>query len=407
MEVVKIAWRNIWRNKRRTLITASSLMFAVIFGVSMRSMQLGTYDNMIDSAVRQYSGFIQIQDTSYWKDKTIDDLMPMSTELATNISEIEGVKSVLPRLESFALISSGTKTKGALLQGIDPLRDVDMTGIADKVVKGRFIEPGDDGFVIGQRLAAYLKINVGDTIVLISQGYHGVTAADIYPIRGILKIPNPNLDKLLLIGDISTVQRFYGAEGMLTSLVVNIEDKNSINTILPQINEIMTNKSLVALSWTDMNKELKQQIDADDGGGIVMLIILYSVVFFGILGTIIMMTAERKKEFAVMVALGMQKGYLSIIVLLETLFLGMIGAVVGALVSSGIVWYFHDAPIHITGEMADIYEQFGIEPVLMFSTDLAIIQAQFVVVLSLLIMAVIYPMVKIRTFSIMESMRSK
>ncbi len=406
MEIIKIAWRNIWRNKRRTLITASSLMFAVIFGVSMRSMQLGTYDNMIDGAVRQYSGFIQIQDTSYWNDKTIDDLMPNSPELRSKITEIKDVNSVLPRLESFALISSGSKTKGAFLQGIDPLVDTQMTGIADKVVKGKFLEVGDDGFIIGQRLAAFLGINVGDTIVLISQGYHGVTAANIFPIKGIVKIPNPALDKVLLIGDIGTVQEFYSAEGMLTSLVVNIKDKNSIDEIIPQINKIMNDKSLIALSWTDMNKELKQQIESDNGGGIIMLIILYSVVFFGILGTIIMMTAERKKEFAVMVALGMQKKYLSAIVLLETIFLGMIGAIVGALVSSGIVWYFHDSPIHITGEMAGIYEQFGIEPVLMFSTDWTIIQAQFIVVFSLLILAVIYPMIKISTFKIIESMHS-
>jgi ABC-type lipoprotein release transport system permease subunit len=136
MEIIKLAWRNIWRNKQRTLITASSLMFAVIFGVVMRSMQLGTYDIMIDSAVRQYSGFIQIQDTAYCKDKTIDDLMLDSVELREEISHLDNVISVLPRLESFALISSGTKTKGAIFQGIDPITDNKMTGIANKLVKG-------------------------------------------------------------------------------------------------------------------------------------------------------------------------------------------------------------------------------------------------------------------------------
>ncbi len=406
MEILKIAWRNIWRNKRRTLITASSLMFAVIFGVSMRSMQLGTYDTMIDSAVRQYSGFIQVQDTAYWKDKTIDELMPESEEAIMKIAEIDGVISVLPRLESFALISSGNKTKGAFLQGVDPSIDSKMTGIADKIVKGRYIEPGDDGLIIGQRLAGFLNINVGDTIVLISQGYHGVTAADVFPVRGIVRIPNPALDKVLMIGDIGTVQEFYGAEEKLTALVVNIEDKSMISTIIPKVEAALDDNSLVTLSWTQMNKELQQQIEADNGGGIVMLIILYSVVFFGILGTIIMMTAERKKEFGVMVALGMQKGYLSLIVLFETIFLGMLGAFLGAIVSSSIVWYFHDSPIKITGEMADIYEQFGIEPVLSFSTDLSIIGNQFLIVLFLLLVAVIYPMIKIRTFTIIESLHS-
>ena len=406
MEIIKLAWRNIWRNKRRTLITASSLMVAVIFGISMRSMQLGTYDRMIDSAVRQYSGFIQIQDTAYWKEKTIDDLMRDSLELRNSVEQLDGVVSVLPRLESFALISSGNKTKGAILQGIVPELDDQMTQISHKVVKGRFLTKDDDGILVSQRLAAYLNINVADTIVLISQGYHGVTAADIFPVRGIVKIPNPKLDKSLLIASLKKTQDFYGAENMLTSMVVNIENKNKIDEVLPEVQKIIGNQKLIALSWTDMNKELKQQIDADSGSGQLMLGILYIVVFFGILGTIIMMTAERQKEFGVMVALGMQKWYLSLIVFVETLFLGLVGVIMGAIVSLGIVGYFYDSPIVIGGEMADIYEQFGIEPVLAFSNDITIFLNQFLIVFILLLIAVIYPMVKISTFKIINALHA-
>jgi ABC-type lipoprotein release transport system permease subunit len=381
-------------------------MFAVIFGISMRSMQLGTYDMMIDSAVRQYSGFIQVQDTAYRKEKTIDDLMPDNPQLSARLAKIPGVVNVLPRLESFALISTGNKSKGAILQGIMPEQDDQMTGISHKLVKGRFLKADDEGVLLSQRLASYLNINVGDTIVLLSQGYHGVTAADIFPVLGIVKIPNPKLDKILMIAALPRVQDFYGAEGMLTSLVVNIQSKNILNEVLPKVKEIVGDGKLVALSWTDMNKELKQQIDADSGSGQLMLGILYVVVFFGILGTIIMMTAERQKEFGVMVALGMQKTYLSAIVFLETLFIGTIGALMGGVVSLGIVGYFHDDPIRIGGEMADIYEQFGIEPVLAFSTDPTIFLNQFLIVLLLLLIAVIYPMVKIRSFKIINALRA-
>ncbi len=406
MEIVKLAWRNIWRNKRRTIITASSLMFAVIFGVVMRCMQLGTYDHMIDSAVRQYSGFIQVQDKAYWKDKTIDDLMPDSIGLRKKIIAVEGVHSVLPRLESFALISSGNKTKGAFFQGIDPALDDQMTQISHKVVKGRFLEKDDDGVLLSQRLASYLNINVGDTIVLLSQGYHGVTAADVFPVRGIAKIPNPKLDKALIIGSLKKVQQFYGAEGMLTSMVVNINSKGDIGDVLPKVRKLLNPEHLVALSWTEMNKELKQQIDSDNGGGIIMLAILYIVIFFGILGTIIMMTAERSKEFGVMVALGMHRYYLALVVLLETIFLGFVGALTGALLSSFIVAYYYRTPIRLQGEMADVYEQFGIEPVLAFSNDFGIFINQFMVVLILLIIAVIYSLIKISSFKIINALHS-
>jgi ABC-type lipoprotein release transport system permease subunit len=380
-------------------------MFAVIFGVVMRSMQLGTYDIMIDSAVRQYSGFIQIQDTAYWKDKTIDDLMLDSVELREEISHLDNVISVLPRLESFALISSGTKTKGAIFQGIDPITDNKMTGIANKLVKGKYLTENDDGILVSYHLASYLEVKVNDTIVLISQGYHGVTSADIFPIRGIVKIPNPKLDRLLIIGAIHKAQEFYGAEGMLTSMVINIPSKNDIDEVMPKVQEMIQSKHLKVLSWTDMNPELKQQIEADNGSGKVMLLILYVVVFFGILGTIIMMTAERQKEFAVMVSLGMRKSYLSVIVLIETLFLGMLGAIMGAIISEGIIMYYYDSPIQLGGEMKDIYEQFGIEAVLAFSNDIGIIINQFIIVFALLIIAVIYPMIKIKSFKIIDALR--
>jgi ABC-type lipoprotein release transport system permease subunit len=332
--------------------------------------------------------------------------MPDSIELRQRIAKLDGVVDVLPRLESFALISSGNKTKGAFFQGIDPLLDDRMTQISHKVVQGNFLTKNDDGVLLSQRLAGYMGVNVGDTIVLLSQGYHGVTAADLFPVRGIVKMPNPKLDKSLIIGSLKKVQEFYGAEGMLTSMVVNIKSKNDIDKVLPEVKKIIDSGSLVALSWTDMNKELKQQIESDNVSGQIMLAILYVVIFFGILGTIIMMTAERRKEFGVMVALGMHRYYLALIVFVETVLLGLVGALTGEIISMGIVAYYYTSPIRIGGEMKDIYEQFGIEPVLAFSGDMGIFLNQFYVVLALLFIAVLYSIVKISGFKIIDALHS-
>jgi ABC-type lipoprotein release transport system permease subunit len=219
-------------------------------------------------------------------------------------------------------------------------------------------------------------------------------------------MPNPKLDKSLIIGSLKKVQEFYGAEGMLTSMVVNIKSKNDIDKVLPEVKKIIDSGSLVALSWTDMNKELKQQIESDNVSGQIMLAILYVVIFFGILGTIIMMTAERRKEFGVMVALGMHRYYLALIVFVETVLLGLVGALTGEIISMGIVAYYYTSPIRIGGEMKDIYEQFGIEPVLAFSGDMGIFLNQFYVVLALLFIAVLYSIVKISGFKIIDALHS-
>ncbi len=406
MNLIKIAWRNLWRNKRRTLITAASLFIAIFLALIMRSMQLGTYDLMIDSAVRQYSGFIQIQQKDYQEEQTIDETFEYSDSLFNIISQQKGVVSLLPRLESFALASNASKSKGVILQGVEPQKDNEMTGLAKHLVKGKYLQDKDIGVVIAQHLAGFLNLNVGDTLVLLSQGYHGITAANVFPIRGIVKVPNPALDKRLVVTSLQSAQDFYGANNLLTSIVVNIESKQDIDKVMNEIRPFLKNTDLRILSWTDMNKALKQQIESDNGSGQLMLGILYMVVFFGVLGTIIMLTAERQKEFAVMIAVGMQRLRLSFLVFIETVFIGVLGMFAGLVAALPILLYYHSTPIRLSGEMAKSYESMGIEPLMGFTIRSEIFINQFLIVFWLLIFVLIYPMLKILFFNLIKALKS-
>ena len=126
-------------------------------------------------------------------------MMEYNDELEQKISRISGVVSVLPRLESFSLVSSGNKTKGVIIQGINPEKDDAMTGLSKHLVSGAYIKSDSRGIIVSSRLASFLGTRVGDTLVMISQGYHGASAADQYPVLGIVKIPQPNLDNKLII----------------------------------------------------------------------------------------------------------------------------------------------------------------------------------------------------------------
>lgn len=403
--MIKMAWRNIWRNKRRTLIAAASLYFAIVLAIIMRSLQLGTYDLMIDNAVKSYSGYIQIQDSTYWEDKSIDDMMEYSPALETSIMETEGVISVLPRLETFSLVSSGNKTKGALIQGINPEKDDAMTGLSKHLVSGSFLTSNSKGILVSSRLASFLGSRVGDTLVMISQGYHGMSAADQYPVIGIVKIPQPQLDNKLIIMPLKLVREFTSADNMVTSLALNIDSRDHIDPITNNLKKKLANKNLEILKWTDMNKALKQQIESDNVSGIIMLAILYIVIFFGILSTIIMMTSERFKEFGVMVAVGMKRMKLLSMMMLETIFLGLVGLVAGVITTIPIIMYYHNNPIHLVGEMAKSYEAYGIEPLMGFSIDPMIIINQFYTVLLLMIITLIYPIFKISKLNVINALR--
>ncbi len=159
------------------------------------------------------------------------------------------------------------------------------------------------------------------------------------------------------------------------------------------------------MQWPEMNKSLVQEIQGDNAGGIIMLGILYLVVAFGVFGTILMMTLERKKEFAVMIAIGMHRVRLTVIIILETIFIGLLGIVCGSVLILPVLAYLHRYPIRLSGSAAQSYQQFGIEPILPASLDPYIFLYQGLTVLAIAIVSVVYPLWYINKFRIAETLK--
>ncbi|MDZ7744057.1 MAG: FtsX-like permease family protein [Bacteroidota bacterium] len=403
--ILKIAWRNLWRNKRRTLITTASVFFAVLLALVMRSMQLGSYDNMIKNAVSFYTGYIQVHEKGYWEDKSINLTFEYTENVEDEIKTEPGITSVIPRLESFALASSGNYTKGSAIIGTDPKKEAEFTQLDKNVVKGEYLKQDDKGVLIASKLADYLKLDIGDSIVLFGQGYHGITAAGEYPVRGILNFPNPEMNKQTIYMSLSEAQYLYGAQNKLSSLAIMIEDPDELQLRVQDLKNKLGDEYEV-MDWKEMMPELLQEIQADNIGGLVMLGILYVIIAFGILGTVIMMSMERKREFAVMIAVGMRKGKLLLMLFFETIIIGLIGVISGVIAGFPINLYFHHNPIPLGGELAEAVEQFNVEPIIPFSMDPSYFINQGIVVVIMTLLAFIFPLVFIIRFNLIKGMRN-
>ena len=401
----KIAWRNIWRNKRRTLITLSSIGFAVFFACVMQSMQFGSYERMVDNVVRFYTGYIQVHKRGYWDDKIIDNTFLYDRDLQRRISQMKNVEVVVPRLESFALASYGLQTKGALILGIEPETEDALTNLKSKIIKGTSFNVDDKAVLVSEGLADYLNIDANDTLVLIGQGYHGVNAAGKYPVSGIVKFPAPDLNNQLVYLPLLESQWFYGAENRLTSLALVVPKPDVVEKTVNNIMSDIDTEYYETMSWRDMMPELVQQIELDYIGGLVMLYILYGVIAFGIFGTFLMMTNERSYEFGIMLAVGMKRYKLQIIMFLEIILLALLGTMLGALLSSPIIFYFHYNPIVFGGEYAEIFEKFGYEPILPFSTEPMIFLNQAKVILIITLILAGYPLWKIYGLKVVNAIR--
>jgi len=403
---LKLAWRNIWRNKRRTLITIGSIFFAIFFALIMRSIQIGSYGHMIDNVVQTYTGHIQIHKLGYWDDKTINKTFHPKENLIKDLEKQRNVSSVASRLESFALGSSGPQTKGVFVVGVNPIEEDKLTKISSRIIDGNFLNKNSDGVLLAENLAKYLKLKVNDTIVLISQGYHGVSAAGKYPIRGILHFPTPEFNNSLVYMNLEQCQDFYSAYGMISSIAIGLLDHNTLDNSIKDIGKIVNNVDCEIMGWKKLLPELVQQIEVDNAGGIIMLGILYMIVAFGIFGTVLMMIAERRKEFGVMVSIGMQKTKLSIVVVYEMIFLGIIGIFAGTVGAVPIILFYHINPIKLSGEYAKTMLDFGIEPLMPAAWQLDYFLNQSIVIFFIMIIAIIYPIISISKINVTKALRA-
>jgi len=405
MNKINIAWRNLWRNRRRTLITVASIFFGVLISTIMSSLQDGTYGNMIDMMVKLSSGYLQIQHPDYQDNKSINNTFEPTREMLDKIHAVDKVTSVAHRLESFALISSGPNTRGGAVIGFEPEKDQYTSNLQNWIHKGRFLEKQDDGVLLSYNIAKHLGMEVNDTLVLISQGYHGVTAAGLYPVKGILKFATPQLNNIGVFMDISTAQEFYSAYDKVSSLMIMVDGYADVHKAEKELEEI-TNGQYTVLNWQELNPEMVQFLESDKAGAVVMKAILYIVIGFGIFGTIIMMVAERRRELGVMIAVGMQKYKLSLILFYETILIGLIGVITGFLASIPVILLLLNNPIPLPDELAQAYLQYGFEPYLFFGTAPSVFINQVVTVFIITLVISLYPIFKVKNLKVTKALRA-
>lgn len=403
--ILKLAWRNIWRSKRRTAITLGMIIFAVVLSTLMMSIKEGLYANMIKSTAGDFSGYAQVHLKGFWADKTLEYAFELDDDVIQTIEAQKEVDGYLPRVEGFALAAVRNITKGSAVLGIDVDKEKKFTHLDERVVEGEYLSADDDAILIGNGLAKYLKIGVDDTIVLIGGGYQGRSAVGKYPIKGIVKFGSPELSKQLVFMPMKAADLFYGSNGLVTSIILKTE--NSKKGILAAKNlQTELGETYEAMNWKELNPELVNLIQTDKVEGYVFMFILYLVIGFGIFGTMLMMLAERKHEFGVLVAVGMKRAKLAVMVWGEVFILSILGSILGLICAFPVCYAFYVRPFRYGEEMAKMAEEYGIEAVIKTSLAPEIFIEQSVIVGIIASVIAIYPLIKLLNINAVEEMRS-
>ncbi|MEN8169660.1 MAG: FtsX-like permease family protein [Pseudomonadota bacterium] len=410
-----LAWRNIWRHRRRTLITLSTI--AIGFGLAVLSIGIGdgSHNSMIRNAIKLGEGHITIQPRDYLEAPANYKYIADGKSLAAQVEKLRIKGSVQPRISLQVLASTANNSVGAGVEGISALDDPRAQMLRPMLQEGEWLKPGDGrGLLIGDGMARKLKAKLGSKIVIMAGKQGGDSQAQLGRVRGIFDSHVDELDDFLILSDLQFAQRFLEGEGAdltaqpVTRFAIFIEDEEQMGLWKEQLRNTIDTTQLVALDWREMMPQLVQFIVIDDAGNYVFLMLILMLVVFGIINTVLMSVLERTREFGLLRALGMSRYHLLRLVFCESLLLSVLAVVIGWLVGGGLHFWFSRHGIDFSAMMAEgssimgtimdpvVYTELSVDRVIQLTTII------FVATLA----SGIYPAIKAARVTPVEALRT-
>lgn len=364
----RLAWRNVWRNPRRTGLTLAATVFAVVLVMFFVAMAAGLHGKMIEDSVRLHSGHLEIAGDGYLEDQSFERFLHFDPELERILRTNAELRGYAPRIIGFALISKQTESTGIALFGVDPAREGSVSTLPDRVREGRFVSPlAEPEIVLGERLARNLGAEIGDELLLYSVAYSLEGAYELFRVVGIMKLPDPSLDRSLAVISLAEAQDFFVYGDRVTEVALRIRDADHAPALAARLEAELATASADAIevnTWEELMPELVQFIFIDDASMYILLVILVVVVAFGIFNTILMSVLERTRELGVMLAVGLPPGAVFRLVYIESMLLALVGLAIGLAIALPLVLYFVAHPVALGAEFRGAMEMLGIEPVL-------------------------------------------
>lgn len=390
----------------------SAVIFAITLSIIQRGIQYGTYSETIRTAVRVSTGYLQIQKEGYNKSPTLQKSFVETAAIRKALDSSPYIDGSSPRIESDALLSYRDQSIGVLIMGIAPATEDKVTDFRGKIREGRFLSPDSSvetksvvEIVVGNKLLKNLGAQVGDSVVVLAQGFDGTLGNMFARIVGTFSTGSNEFDRMGVFMNINELQNFLNMDDRINAIAISVKDPNELNKLALGFNRILKPEGLVALPWQDMLPQLKQMIELDDSSGVLYIIVLLFVVGFGILNTVLMSITERFREYGVMLSLGMSEERLVAAVALEIFFMLIIGFIAGNGIGIAVNSYLVSHPIMLGGSLAQLYQEYGFAPTLKSSLSFKVFLDSSLTILGISIVAAVYPLWKVLRLEPLKGIR--
>lgn len=345
----KIAWRNIIRNRRRSLITISAVGFGLGALIFIWSFVEGAHQQMINNFTSQAVGHIQIHRKGFHQHQRLEDHLKDFQNITRRLSSFPNISATTARIKAFGLASSAESSSGVLIAGIQPSTEKRISILHQRLREGIFIDENDnDGIIIGSALAKNLNLILGDKVILMSQALDGSIASGAFRIRGLLDTGVDEIDRGLALINLTAAQEIFVMPDAVSEIAIKIDDPNAAAASATQIENFLNESELEILPWQKISPSFYQWIEFDNAFIWLIFIIFMIVVAIGILNTVLMGVLERTREFGILMALGTRPKEIIMIVSWESLILGFIGCIAGTLIGFGLTTHFGSAGIDLS-----------------------------------------------------------
>jgi ABC-type lipoprotein release transport system permease subunit len=401
-----LAWRNIWRQPRRTLLNLGSIAFAALVMVFLLAFQLGSYATMKENVLRVFDGFARVQPAGYSDDPVLRRTLDDPAQLMSRLAGISGITAVAPRASTYAILSRNDQSFGAAIVGVDPAREVAVSTLHESVTRGRYLGPGDqDSVVLGVALARNLGVHVGDTVTLLGEARDGTIAADILTVRGIFSTGTDEIDRQFAEMPLSRFQASFTMGQRVNTLVLGGPALDGVTGALGRVREALPSGALEVRSWSQLQPGLAAAISLDLHTSLLWYASLIVVVVFIILNTLLMSVLERTREFGVLLALGMRPGRLGLMIWLELGLLALLGLAVGIALGGAVALVVGHYGIEMPGAEA-VFAQWGLPGRLYPRLDWVSATAGPGAMAAAILLAGIFPYRRVRRLEPVSAMRS-
>ena len=394
--LAKLAWRNLWRNKRRTMITLGSIAFGLMMASIFIAIGDDSYSKMIDSAAKLGAGHVTVEPLDYRDTPSLDKTITGTDEILKAVGNHPDITHAALRISGQAMFATAGNSVGGAFMAIDPAAEnKDSFLLIDKIVKGEMFESSDaKGIIIGQKMASKLDLSLGKKLVYTMTNKDGEITSSLARVKGIYKTGIDELDGYFGLFPIGSLQKVLGYEpDEVSQVAILIDDNRDSSKIAGQLTKTLGRSYIFVTTWHKTQQELAGAIAMDKSSNYLFQIIILILIAAGILNTLLMSVMERMREFGVLVAVGLSPGRLFGMVIWEAFWLALLGLIIGVIITSPLAYYLYTTGWDISAYITDGFDFGGViwEPIIYFNIYLNHALILVGLIFAITILAGLYP----------------